>query len=68
MCLQFAQKKYNLIFHGICEMKGMIDEEINDLLDNVFSNEDVHTEIRCNQITIDIAYRLERLNLTRTIQ
>ena len=24
----------------------------------MFSNEDVHTEIRCNQITIDMAYRL----------
>ena len=39
-------------------MKGTIDEKINNLLDNMFSNEDVHTETRCNQITIDIAYRL----------
>ena len=36
----------------------MIYEGINSLLDNMFSNEDVHTEIRCNQITIDMAYRL----------
>ena len=55
---EFAQKKYNLIFHRMCEMKGTIDEEINNLLDNMFSNEDVYTEIRCNQITIDMAYRL----------
>ena len=39
-------------------MKGTIDEEINNLLDNMFSNEDIHTEIRCNQITTDMAYRL----------
>ena len=39
-------------------MKCMINEEINNLLDNMFSNEDVHTEIRCNQITIDMASRL----------
>ena len=54
----FAQNKYNLIFHRIHEMKGTIDEKINNLLDNMFSNEDVHTEIRHNQITIDMAYRL----------
>ena len=39
-------------------MKGTINEEIYNLLDNMFSNEDVHTEIICNQITIDTAYRL----------
>ena len=58
LCFKFTQKKYNLIFHGICETKGTIDEEINNLLDNMFSNEDAHTEIRCNQITTDMAYRL----------
>ena len=42
----------------MCEMKGTIDEEINNLLDYMFSNEDVYTEIRCNQITIDMAFRL----------
>ena len=55
---KFTQKKYNLIFHRICQMKGTVNEEINNLLDNMFSNEEVHTEIRCNQITIDMAYRL----------
>ena len=39
-------------------MKGTINEEINNLLDNMFSNENVHTEIRHNQITIDKANRL----------
>ena len=28
------------------------------MLDSMFSNGDVHTEIRINQITVDVAYRL----------
>ena len=65
--LEIAQKKYNLTFYGICEMKGMINEEINNLLENMFSNEDVHTEIRCNQITLNSTYNKVTFNVKLAI-
>ena len=44
--LEYSQKKFNLIFHGIRETNATCEEEINNLFDTMFGDDDVHTVIR----------------------
>ena len=58
LCLEYSQKKFKLIFHGIRETNATCEEEINNLFDTMFGDDDIHMVIRRNNVLIDIAYQL----------
>ena len=55
--LEYSQKKFNLIFHGKRETDATCEEEINNLCDTMFGDDDIHMLIRQNHVSVYIAYQ-----------
>ena len=43
--LEYPQKKFNLIFHDTRETNATCEEEINNLFDTMYGDDDVNTVI-----------------------